>query len=209
MALLNPALLWLPSFILTNPHTPWCWCGCLETQQQLNDLGTCTLCGWLSLHYARSLYKGPKQMEMDMINKRRLKYEPIHLHHGKTGNPHCMYLDHQTREWKTSIALSTPSCEPAPHFTIIFSRLNFGPSGIRLVVKSILISEEIAACPTTLYDPSIAPDGQPDRSRTHAEMNCMCRDLTTARICLDLAFGACSRTLTMRISVPGSQGSSS
>ncbi|KAG0537932.1 hypothetical protein BDA96_03G191200 [Sorghum bicolor] len=44
----------------------------------------------------------------------------------------------------------------------------------QVMAKSVMASEEIEACPTTLNGPSIAPDGQPDRSRTHTWMDCMC-----------------------------------
>ena len=85
-----------------------------KRRQQLSDLGTWTWCGcgWLSLHYARSLYKkGHRQMAMEIMNKRRLNTNP--LAPCQEWQPiHYVYLDHQTREWKTSIPLSIWSCEP-------------------------------------------------------------------------------------------------
>jgi len=98
-----------------------------------------------------------------------------------------------------------------PHLTIICStRAQLWPFRHQVNGKVSLDLSGNGSVPANLEWPSIAPDGQPDRSRAHAWMDCMCSDRTTARICLDLAFRVRPRSLTAMfcISVPGRQDSS-
>jgi len=147
-------------------------------------------------------------MAMEIMNKRRLNYAPIHLHHVKNGSPHtiCTWTIRQGSEKQVSHCLSdhvSLSC-PSSYNNLLHARSTLVNGKVSLDLSGNW------SVPDNPEWPSIAPDGQPDGSHAHAWMDCMCSDRTTARICLDLAFGVRprSRTAMFCISVPGRQDSS-